>query len=64
MFIRLSEDFKNTEQIGYNEVLSSGNMLENQFEVYDNAIIAEYYFPGFKPEYESIDWKSLRLVFE
>ncbi|NLY43984.1 MAG: hypothetical protein GX066_08465 [Clostridiaceae bacterium] len=59
-----SEDFKNAEKIGYNEVLSSGNMLENQFEVYDNPIVVEYYFSGFNPEYEGMDWKSLRLVFE
>lgn len=59
-----SEDFKNAEAIGYNEVLSSGNMAENQFEVYKNAIIAEYYFPGFNPDFGGADWKSLRLVFE
>ncbi len=59
-----SEDFKNAEQIGYNEVLSFGNMLENQFEVYEDPIIVEYYFPGFDPQYEGMDWKSLRLVFE
>lgn len=59
-----SEDFVNAEKIGYNEVLSSGNMLENQFEIYENAIVVEYYFSGFNPEYEGIDWRSLRLVFE
>lgn len=59
-----SADFKNPEKIGYNEVLSSGNMLENQFEVYDNPIVVEYYFSGFNPDYEGLDWKSLRLVFE
>lgn len=59
-----SEDFKNAEAIGYNEVLSSGNMAENQFEVYQNAIIVEYYFPGFNPDFGGADWKSLRLVFE
>lgn len=59
-----SEDFVNAEKVGYNEVLSSGNMLENQFEVYDNPIIVEYYFSGFNPEYGGIDWRSLRLVFE
>lgn len=59
-----SEDFKNAEVIGYNEVLSSGNMAENQFEVYENAIIVEYYFPGFNPDFGGADWKSLRLVFE
>jgi hypothetical protein len=59
-----TEDFKNAEVIGYNEVLSSGNMAENQFEVYENAIIVEYYFPGFNPDFGGADWKSLRLVFE
>jgi hypothetical protein len=58
------EDFVNAEQVGYNEVLSSGNMLEDQFEVYPNAIIVEYYFSGFNPDYAGMDWRSLRLVFE
>lgn len=57
-------DFIHAEQVGYNQVLSSGNMLENQFEVYQNPIIVEYYFSGFNPAYEGIDWQSLRLVFE
>jgi len=57
-------DYKNAEQIGYNKVLSSGNMLENQFDVYENPIVVEYYFSGFNPEYEGLDWRSVRLVFE
>ena len=59
-----SEDFAKAEKIGYNEVLSFGNMLENQFEVYQDPIVVEYYFSGFDPKYEGMDWKSLRLVFE
>lgn len=59
-----SEDFVNAEEVGYNQVLSSGNMLENQFEIYENPIVVEYYFSGFNPDYAGIDWKSLRLVFE
>jgi len=59
-----SKDFAAAEQVGYNEVLSFGNMLENQFEVYEEAIIVEYYFSGFEPQYEGMDWKSLRLVFQ
>lgn len=58
------EDFANAEKIGYNEVLSFGNAMENQFEVYENPIVVEYYFSGFNPEYEGMDWRSLRLVFE
>lgn len=59
-----SEDFMSAPQVGYNEVLSFGNALENQFEVYESPIVVEYYFPGFNEEYEGMDWKSLRLVFE
>lgn len=57
-------DFLHAEQVGYNIVLSSGNMLENQFEVYPGAIIVEYYFSGFNPDYAGMDWQSLRLVFQ
>ncbi|HEY8392710.1 MAG TPA: BsuPI-related putative proteinase inhibitor [Capillibacterium sp.] len=57
-------DFLQAEAIGYNQVLSHGNMLENQFEVYENPIIVEYYFSGFDPAYQGMDWQSLRLVFE
>lgn len=56
-------DYVNAPQVGYNEVLSFGNMLENQFEVYKGAIVVEYYYPGFNPQYEGLDWRSLRLVF-
>ena len=56
-----TKDFLSADQIGYNEVLSSGNMIENQFEAYKNPIIVEYYIPG--EEFENA-WQSLRLVFE
>lgn len=59
-----SHDFINAEEVGYNRVLSSGNMLENQFEVYQDPIVVEYYFSGFNPDYYGMDWRSLRLVFE
>ncbi len=59
-----SVDFVDAEEIGYNEVLSSGNMLENQFLVYDNPIVVEYYFSGFDPKFSGMDWRSLRLVYE
>ncbi len=57
-------DFANADEVGYNTVLSSGNMLENQFEIYENPIVVEYYFPVFDPEFIGMDWQSLRLVFE
>lgn len=57
-------DFVNAEQVGYNKTLGHGNSLNNSFDVYKNPIIVEYYFSGFDPQYEGMDWKSLRLVFE
>lgn len=59
-----TEDFINEAEIGYNEVLSKGNMVENQFDVYENAIVVEYHIPEINPEFEGLDWQSLRLVFE
>jgi len=58
------EDYKNAEKVSYNKPLTSGNNLENQFAMYHNSIIVEYYFSGFKPDYQGMDWRSLRLVFE
>jgi hypothetical protein len=52
------------EQIGYNTVLGHGNSLNNSFEIYKDSIIVEYYFSGLDPQYEGMDWRSLRLVFE
>ncbi|WP_425448361.1 hypothetical protein [Dethiothermospora halolimnae] len=59
-----NKDFAEADEIGYNKVLSSGNMLENQFKIYDNPIVVEYYFPYFEEEYKGMDWQSLRLVYE
>lgn len=57
-------DYLSAEQIGYNEIIGKGNMVNNQFEVYKDAIVVEYYFSGFKEEYGGVDWKSLSLVYE
>lgn len=55
-------DFINAEQISINERLGQGNSLDNSAEVYKDAYVVEYHFSGFDPQYEGIDWKSLRLV--
>jgi len=57
-------DFVNAERVSYNETLGVGNTLENQFEIYPDAIVVEYYFSGFDPQYGGMDWQSLRLAFE
>lgn len=58
------EDFLAAKETGYNKILGIGNTLINSSEVYPQSIIVEYHFPGFDPQYEGMDWRSLRLVFE
>ena len=56
-------DFANSPQMALNHRLSVGNSLDNSFEFYPGAMVVEYYFPGFDPQYGGMDWRSLRLVF-
>lgn len=58
------EDFANAGLIGYNEILVRGNSINNAFDVYPGSIIVEYHFPEIDPQYEGMDWRSLRLVFK
>lgn len=57
-------DFANPEQIGHNIVIGTGNTTDNAADAYPDASFLEFYFSGFEPEYQGIDWKSLKLVFE
>lgn len=59
-----SADFMNASEIKKNEIIGSGNSLNNLQKVYGNADFIEYHFSGFDPEVFGMDWKSLRLVFE
>ena len=58
------QEFFSAPEVSYNEPLGTGNTVDNVSEVYPDSIIAEYYFEGFDPEYEGMDWASLKLVFE
>lgn len=57
-------DFATAPKISFDERLGQGNTLNNIADVYPNAHVVEFHFPGFDPQYEGMDWKSLRLVFE
>ncbi|WP_422657699.1 copper amine oxidase N-terminal domain-containing protein [Paenibacillus sp. EC2-1] len=59
-----SEDFAKAPFVGYNESLSYGNTLNNASMQYPDAVMVEYHFDGFNPDYAGIDWRSLRLVFQ
>ncbi len=58
------EDFLNAEKVAYDEVVGTGNTVNNIEIIYPDAHFIEYHFSGFAPEYEGMDWVSLRLVFE
>jgi hypothetical protein len=58
-------NFAAAPQISYNTILGKGNMINNVFSIYPTTtyITVEYHFPGFDPQYQGMDWTSLRLVF-
>ena len=56
-------DFANAPQMALNHRLGVGTTMDNIFEYYQGSMFVEYYFPGFDPQYEGLDWRSLRLVF-
>ncbi|ASA25492.1 copper amine oxidase N-terminal domain-containing protein [Paenibacillus donghaensis] len=59
-----SSDFAAAPQIGYNKTIGMGNTLNNVHQVYPDAIVVEYHYDGFDPQYAGMDWESLRLVFQ
>lgn len=57
-------DFAQAPVVVYNQIAGRGNTLINLHEVYPQAQFVEYHFPGIDPQFEGMDWQSLRLVFE
>jgi hypothetical protein len=56
-------DFYTAPQVALNHRLGEGNSLDNSQEFFPGSMVVEYYFPGFDPQYEGMDWRSLRLIF-
>lgn len=57
-------DYTEAPEIGVDQVLMSGNALENVADAYPQARFVDYSFPGIDPALEGFDWCSLKLVFE
>ena len=57
-------DFTSPEKIGVNQEIGSGNAINNIHDVYPGSHYVEYHFSSIDPQYEGMDWRSLRLVFE
>lgn len=58
-----SADFAEAEQMAVNERLGQGNSINNIEDYFPGSSFVEYHFSGFDPQYEGMDWESLRLVF-
>ena len=57
-------DFLNAEKQAVNKFLAGGTSLNNLKEIYSGSDFTEFYFSGFDPKYEGMDWRALRLVFK
>ncbi len=57
-------DFLKAEQTAINKIIDPDSTISKVPSVYANNIFVQFYFPGFKKEYEGMDWKSLLLVFK
>ena len=58
------EDYINPHMIGNNTGIGSGNIIDNVPTEYPDGEFVEFHFTGFDSQYEGMDWRSLRLVFE
>jgi hypothetical protein len=57
-------NFARPEMIGFNQAIGSGNSLNNILEFYPGDEFVEYHFSMLDPQYEGLDWRSLRIVLE
>jgi hypothetical protein len=57
-------DFARPHKVGLDETIGVGNTINNIADVYPQAVVVEYHFEGFDPQYAGMDWRSLRLVLE
>lgn len=57
------KDFYNAPEISLDNILGAGSMIDNTSNSSNVDHFVEYHFPSFDPQYEGMDWESLRLAF-
>lgn len=57
-------DYANAPEIVSNQSTQRGNTINNIAQIYSGKQWVDFYFSGFDPQYEGMDWKSLTLVFD
>lgn len=58
------EAYENPNMIGNNVSIAQGNIINNIADAYPNGEFVDFHFNGFDPQFEGLDWSSLKLVFE
>ncbi len=58
-----SVDYTQAPSVGVDEIVMSGNSLENLQEAYPDCRFVDLCYPGLDPAYEGLDWCSLKMVF-
>lgn len=56
------QDFLHAKQVAENRTLGEGSSLDNTAKVFPSARFVDYHFPGFDPQYDGLDWETLRVV--
>lgn len=59
-----NQDYTQASEIGIDQVMISGNALENLAAAYPGCRFVDFCIPGIDPANEGMDWCSLKLVFE
>lgn len=58
------EAYNNPNVIGNNVSIAQGNIINNIADAYPDGEFVDFHFTGFDPQFEGLDWSSLKLVFE
>ena len=57
-------DYLTPHTMGINQLIGSGNTINNLDTAFPGASYVEFHFTGFDPQYEGMDWSSLILIFK
>ncbi|MBC7960812.1 MAG: hypothetical protein H7X94_13215 [Vallitaleaceae bacterium] len=58
------QDFVAAPNISVDTVIGTGNMIDNTSNAPIVDHFVEFHFPSFDPQYDGMDWESLRLAFK
>ena len=56
-------DYTQAPSVGVDQIVMSGNSLENLQEAYPDCRFVDLCYPSLDPAYEGLDWCSLKMVF-